>query len=132
MSESTSNWLRREHRVIERVLRVLRSLVGKFEAGGAFPADDFRDCVKFFRLFADACHHGKEEDLLFPAMEAQGMPHDTGPIAVMLYEHRVGRECVKKMATELDAHAAGDEKAPNTHLTPRKTYDQSLDINAYA
>jgi hemerythrin-like domain-containing protein len=133
MSEplSTANTLRREHRIIERILRVLRAHVDRFERDGTFPADDLRDCVKFFRLFADACHHGKEEDLLFPVLEEHGMSHDSGPIAVMLYEHRMGRSFVKKMADELDAHARGEDKAPIRFAFAAKEYVNLLVHHIY-
>jgi len=68
-------------------------------------------CVTFIRLFADACHHGKEEDLLFPALEEQGLPRDSGPIAVMLHEHRLGREAAAAMRTALPAAREGDRDA---------------------
>ena len=128
---STTNTLRQEHRVIERVLRVLRGHVDRFERGGIFAADDLRDCVKFFRLFADACHHGKEEDLLFPVLEQHGMSHDSGPIAVMLYEHRMGRQFVKKMADELDAHARGEANAQLRFATAAKEYVNLLVHHIY-
>mgnify|MGYP000753666721 CR=1 FL=1 len=44
------------------------------------------EAVDFFRMFADRCHHAKEENHLFPAMEAKGMPREGGPTGVMLYE----------------------------------------------
>ncbi|MFQ5980769.1 MAG: hemerythrin domain-containing protein, partial [Candidatus Heimdallarchaeota archaeon] len=54
--------------------------------------------IDFIRIFADKCHHGKEEDLLFVAMEKVGIPRDGGPIGVMLSEHTIGRNFVKGMA----------------------------------
>ena len=60
--------------------------------------------LEFFRLFADRCHHGKEEDLLFPLLQAKGMPRDGGPIGVMLAEHDQGRSLVKQMAEASEAY----------------------------
>lgn len=34
--------------------------------------------VEFLKLFADKCHHGKEEGLFFPALEQAGIPKKTG------------------------------------------------------
>ena len=41
---------------------------------------------EFFGVFVDRCHHGKEEALLFPALEAVGIGNNGGPIGVMLRE----------------------------------------------
>jgi len=67
--------------------------------------------VEFFRVFADKCHHGKEEDLLFPAMEKAGVPKERGPIGVMLAEHQQGRGYVRGMAEDIDRQKKGDPKA---------------------
>lgn len=75
--------------------------------------DRLDKCIRFIRLFADACHHGKEEDLLFPALQEQGLPRDSGPIAVMLDEHRLGRQFAATMADNLDAAREGDADAWN-------------------
>jgi hemerythrin-like domain-containing protein len=63
--------------------------------------------IEFFQLFADRCHHGKEEDLLFPLLEKKGMPRAGGPLAVMLHEHTLGRSFVRQMAQAAQDFAAG-------------------------
>ncbi|MEW5720433.1 MAG: hemerythrin domain-containing protein [Chloroflexota bacterium] len=67
--------------------------------------------VGFFRNFADKCHHGKEEDELFPALEQRGMPKRGGPIGVMLAEHDQGRAFVRGMSDAADQYAKGDQTA---------------------
>lgn len=104
---SPTGVLREEHRCIVRVLDVLERLLARAQRGD-WDFDTLDDCVAFFRLFADACHHGKEEDLLFPALEEQGMPRDAGPIAVMLMEHQRGRAFVAQMAGACAGARGGD------------------------
>lgn len=65
-------------------------------------------CVTFIRLYADACHHAKEEDLLFPALADRGLPSGAGPVAVMLAEHEQGRALTRGMAGALERLGAGD------------------------
>lgn len=108
--ETATSRLREEHRHILGVADALAVLVAAAD-DGRWDVDAFADCVTFIRLFADACHHGKEEDLLFPELEAAGMPREQGPIAVMLHEHRQGRALAQHMAGALDAARAGDETA---------------------
>lgn len=103
--------LKAEHQIILRVIRVLGGLVNSFEANGEFLGSALERCVEFLRLFADACHHGKEEDLLFPILESRGIPRDGGPIGVMLYEHKVARQLTRDMHDALARCRAGETTA---------------------
>lgn len=109
--ERPSAVLKSEHRVIERVLRVLETLVVRSEQGEGLEVESLKQCVEFFRLFADACHHAKEEDLLFPVLEERGIPRDGGPIGVMLYEHSQARMFTQQMGAALAAFENGDAGA---------------------
>lgn len=102
--------LKTEHRVIERVLSALET----FAAQERVDADAFRSAIDFLRNFADGCHHAKEENELFPRMEAAGIPRDGGPIGCMLDEHTQGRALIRSMADSLDAAARGDAAARST------------------
>lgn len=80
-----------EHRLIEQVLGSLETYVVGVEQGLRPERAILADYAAFFRGFADACHHGKEEDILFQRMLERGMPRQTGPLAVMFHEHVLGR-----------------------------------------
>ena len=84
-----------EHELIVEVLASLHALAGELADGGVVARQDLADFGRFFRDFADKCHHGKEEDRLFVKMEEAGFLHDSGPIAVMLAEHEAGRQAVR-------------------------------------
>ncbi len=98
--------LRHEHEAILKMLDVADEVNRRIERNTPVRAEVLAGLVEFFRLFADKCHHGKEEDLLFPAMEAKGLSRREGPIAVMLAEHDQGRACVREMAAAADGIAA--------------------------
>jgi hemerythrin-like domain-containing protein len=83
--------LMNEHRLIEQVLGSLETFVAEVEGGLAPERPRLAEYGAFFRDFADACHHGKEEDILFQRMVERGFSRESGPVAVMLHEHRVGR-----------------------------------------
>jgi hemerythrin-like domain-containing protein len=87
----------REHELILRGVAVLEHMARRASAGRSVPADDARSIIEFIRKFADGCHHAKEEGVLFPAMEAAGIPKEGGPIGMMLLEHDQGRAAVKAM-----------------------------------
>jgi hemerythrin-like domain-containing protein len=86
--------LMHEHRVIEQVLGALESFAAFTARGATAERSTVADFAAFFANFADRCHHGKEEDRLFVAMNEAGFPREVGPIAVMLHEHTLGREHV--------------------------------------
>ncbi len=90
-----------EHRVIERAIDALVAFTDEVQRGSDDRAELGR-FVRFIRGFADAWHHGKEEDILFRAMGQAGFPTQGGPVAVMLMEHDIGRAHVR----ELDRLAA--------------------------
>jgi hemerythrin-like domain-containing protein len=84
-----------EHELIVEVLAALRAMAEKLATGGLVARQDLADFGRFFRDFADKCHHGKEEDRLFVKMGEAGFPRDRGPVAVMLAEHDAGRREVR-------------------------------------
>lgn len=79
-----------EHQLILRACDALEAYGGVVASGGG-DREELGRFVRFIREFADARHHGKEEDILFTAMVAAGFPRDGGPIAVMLMDHAAGR-----------------------------------------
>jgi hemerythrin-like domain-containing protein len=86
--------LMNEHRVIERVLDGLVGFTEELRRKGTTDKAELSRFVAFVREFADACHHGKEENILFSTMIENGFPREGGPIAVMLHEHDEGRGLV--------------------------------------
>jgi hemerythrin-like domain-containing protein/uncharacterized protein (DUF2249 family) len=104
--------LKHEHRVIEKVLASLEKLA---EPSREVSIEPWRNVLEFIRGFADQCHHHKEERLLFPALEKQGIPLEGGPIGVMLAEHEEGRGYVRAMVDAL-ANAEKDPKAAKDML----------------
>ncbi len=100
-----------EHRVIEGVLDCLARMIDQVQATGTTDWTAARQAVHFFREFADRCHHHKEEDLLFPALERCGFSAEEGPTAVMRNEHQLGRRWVQAMQQALDQIDSGQAEA---------------------
>jgi len=93
--------LRNEHDGILFGLDILEQMADSARKTGAHHTDDVREMIRFLRLFADKCHHGKEEGLFFPALEKAGVPSQGGPIGQMLLEHTEGRKHVAAMDAAL-------------------------------
>lgn len=118
--------LSEEHRVIERVLKILDEAADKLDSGQAVPAEFFLSAAQFIKGFADGCHHRKEEGVLFPAMEASGIPRQGGPIGVMLAEHEEGRRLTRLMREAAEKTAAGDENEKSNVVKHARLYTRLL------
>jgi len=123
--------LKQDHKVINVVLDVLERIVSDIQAGEDFNVEDLEKITDFIRTFADKCHHGKEEDLLFPAMEKAGIPREGGPISVMLQEHDIGRNYVRGLAQAISDYKTGDRGSSNDIVDNAMDYVNLLREHIY-
>jgi hemerythrin-like domain-containing protein len=100
--------LKEEHGAVKVMLGILEGVCARMEAGRAVPVQHLELILEFLKVFVDTCHHAKEEDCLFPALEEAGVPREGGPIGVMLAEHEEGRARVRGMAAASRGYAAGE------------------------
>lgn len=115
-----------EHRVIERMLTALETAAARLAEGQPLRAGFFLDTTEFLQGFADGCHHRKEENVLFPALIAHGMPSRGGPVAVMLSEHEQGRAFIRALQEAAQRLAAGDETARDDVIANSNGYAMLL------
>lgn len=94
-----------EHNAVLVALDVLDKISQQIQQGDNVDIQDIKDLLEFLKIFVDKCHHGKEEGILFPALEELGMQHHYGPIGVMLTEHQQGREYIKQMQESINENA---------------------------
>jgi len=123
--------LKEEHQFILRMLKVLIVASDKLERGEDVSLDVFKKAVDFIRTFADRCHHGKEQDTLFPLMGERGIPTHDGPIAVMLMEHEQGRQFVRDLAEAVAKYESGDKEAKSAIVKNARGYAELLDQHIY-
>ena len=95
--------LMNEHEAILSAIQILERMIAAMEKARSVDATDMHAFIGFLKEFADKCHHGKEEGLLFPAMVAAGIPDKGGPIGVMLAEHAQGRQLIRDMEESISA-----------------------------
>jgi len=89
--------LRRDHELIEKVIKAMESTIQLLSDGGQIPESILLPVIDFTKNFTDVCHHSKEEKSLFPALEQAGLPSNMGPIAMMLIDHQRSREIGTQM-----------------------------------
>lgn len=104
-----------EHKLILRMIALLEKNVELLEAGRFSNWNFFLDGVDFIRNYADRFHHAKEEDVLFKALVANGMPEQNSPVAAMLMAHDQGRAFVRGIEAAAQRALAG-EPAPAAEI----------------
>ena len=118
--------LKKDHRVIEQMLRLLELTSKKLENGEDMPVDLLKKALDFIRNFADNYHHGKEEDILFKKMGEKGFGIEGGPVAVMLDEHNTGRGYTRALSEGIDKYASGDDNARKEIAENARNYTRLL------
>lgn len=100
-----------EHGLIQKVVAGLSALETRMSGGVPMDAALLTRVVEFLREYADVLHHGKEEALLFPALERRGVPAHGCPVGALLAEHKRGRVLVTEFAEAIEAYASGADGA---------------------
>jgi hemerythrin-like domain-containing protein len=113
MGKATQD-LKHEHDAILHVLKIVDKVVSTDTKADVEIFEFGNELIYFLKTFADKCHHGKEEDYLFKALNARGISSEGGPIAVMLHEHQLGREYISLMSNSLEAKDLTDFKTNAT------------------
>jgi hemerythrin-like domain-containing protein len=103
-----------EHKVILRMVTVLTAMHKRLESGGDIDAATLAEVVDFFRAFADRGHHAKEEDVLFPTLERNGVGSQGCPIGTLTSEHKQGRVLMTALNDAIEKYANGDSTAKAT------------------
>lgn len=94
--KTPSQDLMHEHKAILIALNVIEKMCEDVQKNNNETGyKDVEEIIGFLKVFADKCHHGKEEDFLFPALEKVGIKNENGPIGVMLAQHKQGREFIR-------------------------------------
>lgn len=114
--------LKREHNAVKIMLRVLDKMCRKLEAGEEIDPEHLDGTLEFFKVFVDRCHHVKEENLLFIAMQRTADPTDGDRIGALLKDHVSGRNFIGDMTRASAAYRAGDSTARRVIIDSAKHY----------
>lgn len=118
--------LSEEHRVIERVIASLETGVRLLSQNEPLRPEFFIQATDFIKGFADGCHHMKEEGVLFKSMLDNGMSAENSPVAVMLYEHEMGRTYTRGLREAAIRLQKGDQSARADVISNATQYAQLL------
>lgn len=103
--------LRRDHDLIQKVTKSMQSTIQLLSDGKQIPESILLPVIDFTKNFTDVCHHSKEENSLFPALEQAGMPKNMGPIAMMLMDHERSREIGHNMEESAKEYLSSGDPA---------------------
>jgi len=91
--DDPSGVLRSEHEAISHLLDSLDGIAGRIRADDVVPKDDLLDAMIVASDFADRCHQGKEEDVLFPAL-VKASPRGPEIVGRLTAEHMSLRKLI--------------------------------------
>ena len=121
-----------EHRLIERMIALMRSELTRIKDNVAVdPEFAFVDpvfidtAVDFLRTYADRCHHGKEEDILFEELERKNLSTEHRRIMdELIEEHKVSRATTGALIKAKESHLRQEPEALEHILSHMRTLAQ--------
>jgi len=109
MQKSPVEDLRNEHGAISIILSVMKKVATRLRNREEVKKEHLEKIVEFLINFADKCHHGKEERILFP--EVIKDISNLNLVNELLGEHKAGRDYIHGMAESLKYYDTGNPDA---------------------
>lgn len=101
-----------EHRLIERMIALMREQLTVIDDTGTVDPHFIDATTDFIRTYADRCHHGKEEDILFRELAKKDLdPALKADMEGLIADHVFGRQTTGQLVAANEAYRAGDESA---------------------
>lgn len=101
-----------EHRLIERMLSLIKDAVAQIESTQKVDPLLVDTAVDFVRMYADRTHHGKEEDILFRDLSKRSLSaEDQRVMDELIQEHVFGRQTTKALVEANTRYRNGDASA---------------------
>jgi hemerythrin-like domain-containing protein len=114
-----------EHRLIERMIDVMREELKIFEKEQKLDPEFVEMAVDFIRTYADRCHHGKEEDILFRELGGKKLTDEhRRTMEELVEEHRWGRKTTVRLVEANQRYMQGDRNAMATVIDCLKSLVQ--------
>jgi hemerythrin-like domain-containing protein len=99
-----------EHRLIERMIGVMSKELDRFLREKKANPEIIMTFVDFVRTYADRCHHGKEEDILFRELKKKELSKEhRDTMNQLVKDHQWARQQTGDLVDATEKYAAGDE-----------------------
>lgn len=101
-----------EHRLIERMIRRIGKELARMKETGRADVGFLTGAVDFIRFYADRCHHGKEEHILFRELDKKDLlPEERRQMEELVEDHILARGKVAEVVAATARYANGDKNA---------------------
>jgi hemerythrin-like domain-containing protein len=98
-----------EHRLIEQMIKLLGEKSKVFMKNKKADALFIDNAVDFIHTYADRCHHGKEENILFRDLAKKNLaPEHKKIMDELIEEHAYGRNTTKNLISAKEKYIHGD------------------------
>ena len=107
-----------EHRLIEKMLEVMETKINLMKQENMLDPVFIDTAVDFIRTYADRCHHGKEEDILFRDLAKKKISNELKRIMdELIQEHIFARKTTGKLVTAKELYVKGGKDALKDAIT---------------
>jgi len=101
-----------EHRLIERMIDVMKEELLLIEKEKKVDPEFIETAVDFIRTYADRCHHGKEEDILFRDLGGKKLTDEhKRTMEELVEEHRWGRKITVRLVEANAKYFQGNKES---------------------
>jgi len=101
-----------EHRLIERMIQIVKELLSTIQVEKKEDPARVKKIIHFIRAYADLCHHGKEEGILFRELRRKAIsPEHKRMIDELVEDHRLGRKLTTSLVEANRRYQKGDTAA---------------------
>jgi hemerythrin-like domain-containing protein len=101
-----------EHRLIERMIDVMKEELLLIEKEKKIDPEFIEMAVDFIRTYADRCHHGKEEDILFRDLGGKKLTDEhRRMMEELVEEHRWARKVTGRLVEANTRYVQGNKEA---------------------
>ena len=111
-----------EHRLIERMIDVMKEELLLIEKEKKVDPEFVERAVDFIRTYADRCHHGKEEDILFRDLGGKKLTDEhRRTMEELVEEHKWGRRVTARLVEANTRYVQGNREALSAIIDCIKT-----------
>jgi hemerythrin-like domain-containing protein len=98
-----------EHRLIQRAVEDLRQQVARIDEETALEPERLTTIIDFFVNYADECHHGKEEGILFRRLADKSLSDEHAKMMQgLIDDHEFARQTTRKLREATRRFAEGE------------------------